>query len=126
MQCLKRNFAFHSPACQAALTRAGNQPVQPVAAPANPAAPAGTADEPRRIPTDRVESAAAPEEPLKMAPVTKLRPTQEARFVSRYCREDQSLLCQGVPYGHGRVLTCLAGRPGSLTRECKRALVSRR
>ena len=126
VQCLKRNFAVHSPACQAALTRAGNQAVQPVAAPATPVAPAGTAEEPRRISTDRVEPAAAPAEPLTMAPVAKLRPTQEARFVSRFCREDQSLLCQGVPYGQGRVLTCLAGQQASLTSECKKALVSRR
>ncbi|ARQ02245.1 hypothetical protein [Pseudorhodoplanes sinuspersici] len=126
VQCLKRNFAVHSPACQAALTRAGNPAVQPVAAPAKITAPAGTAEEPRRVSTDRVEPASAPAEPLKMAPVTKLRPTQEARFVNRYCREDQSLLCQGVPYGQGRVLTCLAGQQASLTSECKKALVSRR
>ena len=126
VQCLKRNFAVHSPACQAALTRTGRQPVQPAAAPANPTAPAGTAGEPRRVSTDRVEPASAPEEPLKMAPVTKLRPTQEARFVSRFCREDQSLLCQGVPFGQGRVLTCLAGHHASLTSECRKALVSRR
>lgn len=126
VQCLKRNFAVHSPACQAALTRAGNQAAQPAAAPAKPTEPAGTAAEPRRVSTDRVVPAPAAEEPLKMAPVTNLRPTQEARFVSRYCREDQSLLCQGVPFGQGRVLTCLAGQQASLTSDCKKALVSRR
>lgn len=126
VQCLKRNFAVHSPTCQAALTRAGNLPVQPVATPATSTAPAGTTEEPRRVSTDRVAPPPAAEEPLKMAPVTKLRPTQEARFVSRFCREDQSLLCQGVPFGQGRVLTCLAGQQASLTSECKKALVSRR
>ena len=125
VQCLKRNFAVHSPACQAALTRAGSQTVQP-AAPAKPTEPAGTAEEPRRVSTERVTPVAAPAEPLKMAPATKLRSTQEARFVSRFCREDQALLCQGVPYGQGRVLTCLANQQASLTNECRKALVSRR
>ncbi len=126
VQCLKRNFAVHSPGCQAALTRASNQAVQPTAAPAKPTEPAGTAEEPRRVSTDRVAPAPASAEPLKMAPVTKMRPTQEARFVSRYCREDQSLLCQGVPFGQGRVLTCLAGQQASLTSECRKALTDRR
>lgn len=127
VQCLKRNFAVHSPACQAALSRAHAPAAQPDAATtAKPTEPAGTAAEPRRVSTDRVTPPAAADEPLKMAPATKMRPTQEARFVSRYCREDHSLLCQGVSFGHGRVLTCLAGQQSSLTNECKKALTSRR
>ena len=126
VQCLKRNFAVHSPACQAALTRAGTPKAQPAATPAKPTEPAGTAEEPRRVSTDRVTPVSAPAEPLQMAPATKMRPTQEARFISRFCREDQALLCQGVPYGQGRVLTCLANQQASLTNECRKALVNRR
>lgn len=126
VQCLKRNFQVHSPACQAALSRAGTPTAQPAAAPAKPSEPAGTAEEPRRVSTDRVAPVSAPAEPLKMAPATKMRPTQEARFVSRHCREDQTLLCQGVPYGQGRVLTCLANQQTSLTAECRKALTDRR
>ena len=126
VQCLKRNIAVLSPPCQGALNRAGSQAVQPAAAPAKSTEPAGTTAEPRRVTTDRIAPSPTPDEPLKMAPVNHLRPTQEARFVNRFCREDQSLLCQGVTFGQGRVLTCLASHQTSLTSECKRALVSRR
>jgi hypothetical protein len=128
VQCLQRNFAVHSEPCQAALTRAGNVAAQP-AAPAQagkPDQPAGTATAPRIVSTDRVTQPEAAKEAL--APDLKLpamRPTQEARWVNRYCREDHSLLCQGVTFGQSRVLKCLLSHQSSLKNDCKQALAKR-
>ena len=123
--CLRRNFAVHSPPCQAALQRAGIPALKPAAsADPKPEGPKGTADAPRRVTTDRVATPAAPQEPLKELKVPNLRPTQEARFVSRNCREDHSLLCQGVPFG--QVLKCLASQQASLSSDCRNAIARRR
>jgi hypothetical protein len=121
--CLRRNFAVHSPPCQAALQRAGIPSLKPAAADTKPEGPKGTADAPRRVTTDRVAPPAAPQEPLKELKVPNLRPTQEARFVNRNCREDHSLLCQGVPFG--QVLKCLASQQARLSSDCRNA-ISRR
>lgn len=124
--CLRRNFAVHSPPCQAALQRAGTPSLNPASAqpdPNKPAQPKGTADAPRQISTDRVATPATPQEPLKELKVPNLRPTQEARFVSRNCREDHSLLCQGVPFG--QVLKCLASQQQRLTKDCRNAIARR-
>ncbi len=122
--CLRRNFAVHSPPCQAALQRAGVPTLKPASAPADPnsAGPRGTSDAPRQVSTDRVATP-APQEPVKPLKVPNLRPTQEARFVARNCREDHSLLCAGVPYG--QVLKCLAGQQARLTSDCRSALERR-
>jgi hypothetical protein len=124
--CLRRNFAVHSPPCQAALQRAGTPSLKPASAqpdPGKPAPPKGTADAPRQVSTDRVVTPSAPQEPLKELKVPNLRPTQEARFVSRNCREDHSLLCQGVPFG--QVLKCLASQQQRLTKDCRNAIARR-
>lgn len=127
VQCLQRNFAVHSEPCQAALTRAGNVAAQPAApAAAKPDQPAGTAAAPRIVSTDRVTQPEASKEAL--APDLKLpamRPTQEARWVNRYCKEDHSLLCQGVTFGQSRVLRCLLTHQSSLKADCKKALAKR-
>ena len=46
-----------------------------------------------------------------------------ARFVSRNCREDHSLLCQGVPFG--QVLKCLASQQARLSKDCRNAIARR-
>ncbi len=122
--CLQRNFAVHSPPCQAALQRAGTPSLKPASAQPDPkaAGPRGTSDAPRQVSTDRVAKP-APQEPAKELKVPNLRPTQEARFVARNCREDHSLLCAGVPYG--QVLKCLAGQQTRLTSDCRSALTRR-
>lgn len=121
--CLRRNIAFHSPSCQAALQRAGTPSLKPAAAAEpKPDLPKGTADAPRRVSTDRV-AAPVPQEPLKELKVPTMRPTQEARFVSRNCREDHSLLCQGVPFG--QVLKCLASQQARLSKSCRNAIARR-
>ncbi len=123
--CLRRNFAVHSPNCQTALRRAGIPSLNPAGAQeqAKPDEPKGTADAPRQVSTDRVATPAA-QEPVKELKVPSMRPTQEARFVSRSCREDHSLLCQGVPYG--QVLKCLAGQAQRLSNRCYSAIARRR
>jgi hypothetical protein len=124
--CLRRNFAVHSPPCQAALQRAGIPQLRPASVQPGPrpAPPIGTPDAPRQVSTDRVAPpASAPGEPLKELKVPNLRPTQEARFVSRNCREDHSLLCQGVPFG--QVLKCLAGQQTRLSSRCRNAIARR-
>jgi hypothetical protein len=125
--CLRRNFAVHSPPCQAALQRAGIPQVRPASAqpdPSKPAPPRGTSDAPRQVSTDRKAApASSPQEPLKELKVPNMRPTQEARFVSRNCREDHSLLCQGVPFG--QVLKCLVSQQTRLTNECRNAIARR-
>ena len=128
VQCLRPNFAVHTPPCQTALTRAATvaAPASGVAVEAKPSEPAGTASAPRIVSTDRItqpeglKESAAPD--LKLP---AMRPTQEARWVNRNCREDHSLLCQGVAFGQSRVLKCLLSHHGSLTKTCKAALAKR-
>lgn len=126
VQCLRPNFAVHTPPCQTALSRAASA-VQPAAAPdPKPSEPAGTSAAPRVVSTDRVTQPEAAKEAL--APDLKLpamRPTQEARWVNRYCKEDHSLLCQGVTFGQSRVLRCLLSHQSSLKNDCKKALAKR-
>ncbi|MGE3988513.1 MAG: hypothetical protein AB7F49_11195 [Pseudorhodoplanes sp.] len=127
VQCLRPNFGAHMPPCQEALTRAASV-TAPAAAPAEakPSEPAGTADAPRVVSTDRITRPESMKE--SAAPDLKLpamRPTQEARWVNRNCREDHSLLCQGVTFGQSRVLKCLLSHHSSLTNACKNALAKR-
>jgi hypothetical protein len=127
VQCLRPNFAVLSPQCQAAVQRAGTAAAQPAAAPAaKPETPAGTSASPRVVSTDRITQPEGAKE--SMAPDLKLpamRPTQEARWVNRNCKEDHSLLCQGVTFGQSRVLRCLLSHHSSLTKSCKQALAKR-
>ena len=84
---------------------------------------------PKELPTRRAVSPPTvslhrrPQEPLKELKVPNMRPTQEARFVSRNCREDHSLLCQGVPFG--QVLKCLASQQARLSKDCRNAIARR-
>lgn len=127
VQCLQRNFAAHTPPCQAALSRVGTVATQPAAAPEpKRTEPAGTPSAPRVVSTDRITQPEGSKE--SAAPDLKLpamRPTQEARWVNRYCREDHSLLCQGVTFGQSRVLKCLLSHHSSLKDDCKKALAKR-
>jgi hypothetical protein len=127
VQCLRPNFAVHTPPCQAALSKAISAAgTAPAAAAAKPTEPAGTSDSPRVISTNRITQPEGSKE--ADAPDLKLpamRPTQEARWVNRNCKEDHSLLCQGVTFGQSRVLRCLLSHHSSLTNRCKAALAKR-
>jgi hypothetical protein len=127
VQCLRPNFAVHTPPCQAALSKAFAAAGPAPASSANTSTqPAGTTDSPRVVSTDRItrpEGAKEADAPDLKLPA--MRPTQEARWVNRYCREDHSLLCQGVTFGQSRVLRCLLSHHSSLTNNCRKALAKR-
>jgi hypothetical protein len=126
VQCLRPNFAVHTPPCQAALSKAANAAMPAAAPEAKSTEPAGTAAAPRVVSTDRITQPEGLKE--SDAPDLKLpamRPTQEARWVNRNCKEDHSLLCQGVTFGQSRVLRCLLSHHSSLTNNCKKALAKR-
>ncbi len=127
VQCLRPNFAVHTPPCQAALSKAfAAAGPAPASSATTSTQPSGTTDSPRVVSTDRITQPEGVKESL--APDLKLpamRPTQEARWVNRYCREDHSLLCQGVTFGQSRVLRCLLSHHSSLTNTCRKALAKR-
>lgn len=127
VQCLRPNFAAHLPPCQEALANASKALVQPAAKPeSKPDEPAGTSDSPRIVSTDRVtQPEGLKETPPPDLKLPAMRPTQEARWVNRHCREDHSLLCQGVTFGQSRVLKCLLSHHSSLTNSCRKALAKR-
>ena len=119
LQCLDKNKAGVSPACQNAVAAvaggaaapAGSAPAQeaassPAAPAAAPAAPSSTAP------------AAAP-------PVIVLRPMRprEVLFVMRSaCGADVRTLCAGVDPGGGRILQCLVSNASSLSPDCRAVL----
>lgn len=127
VQCLRPNFAVHTPPCQAALSKAfAAAGAVPAASATTSTEPAGTTDSPRVVSTDRItrpEGAKESDAPDLKLPA--MRPTQEARWVNRNCKEDHSLLCQGVTFGQSRVLRCLLSHHSSLTNNCKKALAKR-
>jgi hypothetical protein len=127
VQCLRPNFAVHTPPCQAALSRAfAAAGPSPATSSATPTQPAGTSDSPRVVSTNRItQPEGAKESDAPDLKLPAMRPTQEARWVNRNCKEDHSLLCQGVTFGQSRVLRCLLSHHSSLTNRCKQALAKR-
>jgi len=114
LQCLEKNKASLSPACQNAVAAvaggaaapAGSAPAQEAAA--SPAAPA-----------------AAPAAPSSAPPVIVLRPMRprEVLFVMRSaCGADVRTLCAGVDPGGGRILQCLVSNASSLSPDCRAVL----
>jgi hypothetical protein len=101
LQCLKRNEAQLSAACRSAAAAIGGG--TPAAAPSG--APAATA-----------APAVAPIGPMPM-----LRP-REALAIVQICGVEVRSLCAGVPFGGGRVISCLAANPSSLSPSCYGAL----
>jgi hypothetical protein len=102
LQCLKRNEAQLSATCRSAVAAIGGS--APAAAPSG-AAPAATA-----APT------VAPIGPMPM-----LRP-REALAIVQICGVEVRSLCAGVPFGGGRVISCLAENASSLSPRCYGAL----
>jgi hypothetical protein len=101
LQCLKRNEAQLSAACRSAVAAIGGG--TPAAAPSG--APAATA-----APT------VAPIGPMPM-----LRP-REALAIVQICGVEVRSLCAGVPFGGGRIISCLAANASSLSPGCYGAL----
>ena len=102
LQCLKRNEAQLSAACRSAVAAiSGGAPA---------AAPSGGA------PAATVPPAVAPIGPMPM-----LRP-REALAIVQICGVEVRSLCAGVPFGGGRVISCLAANASSLSPGCYSAL----
>ena len=102
LQCLKRNEAQLSAACRTAVAAIGGG--APTAAPSG-GAPAATA-----------APAVAPIGPMPM-----LRP-REALAIVQICGVEVRSLCTGVPFGGGRIISCLAANASSLSPSCYGAL----
>ena len=116
LQCLDKNKASVSPACQNAVAAVAG----------GAAAPAGSAPA-QEAATSPVAPAAAPAAPSPAAapPVIVLRPMRprEVLFVMRSaCGADVRTLCAGVDPGGGRVLQCLASNASSLSPDCRAVL----
>ena len=103
LQCLKRNEAQLSAACRSAVAAIGG------GAPAAAAAPSGA-------PAAAAAPAVAPIGPMPM-----LRP-REALAIVQICGVEVRSLCAGVPFGGGRVISCLAANASSLSPSCYGAL----
>jgi hypothetical protein len=101
LQCLKRNEAQLSAACRSAVAAigGGTSAAAPSGAPAATAAPA-----------------VAPIGPMPM-----LRP-REALAIVQICGVEVRSLCAGVPFGGGRIISCLAANASSLSPGCYSAL----
>jgi hypothetical protein len=100
LQCLKRNDAQLSAACRSATAAIGGGG-------AGPAAPSGAAV---------AAPAVAP-----IGPMPTLRP-REALAIVQICGVEVRSLCAGVPFGGGRIISCLAANASSLSPSCYGAL----
>lgn len=111
LQCLAKNKAKLSPACEQAVAAAGGGGAAPAAgtAPAAAAAPAGAAAAP---------AAAAP----TVIVLRPMRPREELFVLRSACGADVRAICGGVPPGGGRIVTCLATNAASLSPACKDVL----
>jgi hypothetical protein len=103
LQCLKRNEAQLSAACRGAVAAIGGG-AGATAAPSS-GAPAATA-----------APAVAPIGPMPM-----LRP-RDALAIVQICGVEVKSFCAGVPFGGGRVITCLAANASRLSPGCYSAL----
>ena len=103
LQCLKRNEAQLSAACRSAVAAIGG------GAPAAAASPSGA-------PAAAVAPAVTPIGPMPM-----LRP-REALAIVQICGVEVRSLCAGVPFGGGRIISCLAANASSLSPSCYGAL----
>jgi hypothetical protein len=106
LQCLEKNKAKVSSACQQAVNAAsGGASAAKGGAPAE----AATAAAP----------AAAPAPALVLRP---MRPREELFVLRSACGGDVRALCGGIPPGGGRIVQCLARRAASISPACKEVL----
>ena len=109
LECLERNKAKVSPACEKAVAAvAGGSAAATTAAPATGAA----------APAAGAAPAAAPAA-IVLRP---LRPREELFVIRSACGADIRSLCAGVQPGGGRVVQCIAGNAASLSPACKDVL----
>jgi hypothetical protein len=108
LQCLEKNKAKVSGACQQAVNAAGGGG----AAPAAGGAAAATA-------TATPGAAAPAAAPLVLRP---MRPREELFVLRSACGADVRTLCGGVAPGGGRIVQCLATQAASISPACKEVL----
>ena len=101
LQCLEKNKAKLSPACEKAVAAAGGGGAAPAEGAATAAAPA-----------------AAPAA-ITLRP---LRPREELFVLRSACGADVRSICGGVQPGVGRIVQCLATNAGSLSPACRDVL----
>lgn len=106
LECLEKNKAKVSPACEKALSAAAGGGAAATAAPAG-AAPA---------------AAAAPATAPAVIVLRPLRPREELFIVRSACGADIRTLCAGVAPGGGRIVQCIASNAASLSPACKDVL----
>ncbi|ULK95167.1 cysteine rich repeat-containing protein [Bradyrhizobium sp. I71] len=104
LECLEKNKAKVSPACEKAVSAAAGGGAAATAAPAG-AAPAAAA-------------AAAP----AVIVLRPLLPREELFIVRSACGADIRTLCAGVAPGGGRIIQCISNRAASLSPACKDVL----
>ena len=104
LECLEKNKAKVSPACEKAVTAA----VGGGAAAAAPAAGAAAAAAPAAAPTVIV--------------LRPLLPREELFIVRSACGADVRSLCAGVAPGGGRIIQCISNNAASLSPACKDVL----
>ena len=107
--CLQRNMAGLSPACQRAVG----------AVSAGGAATRGTAS-PGAATTRPTPPSAASAAPAPMSP------RQQIMVLRQSCAGDYRALCSGVPLGGGRAIACLRANAASLSPQCSGALSAAR
>lgn len=103
LECLEKNKARVSPACEKAVSAA-------TTGGSAAAAPAGAAP--------ATAAAAAP----AVIVLRPLRPREELFIVRSACGADIRTLCAGVAPGGGRIVQCIAGNAASLSPACKDVL----
>jgi hypothetical protein len=109
LQCLEKNKAKLSPACEKAVAAASGGGAVPAAGGTATAAPAGA------------PAAAAPAAPAVIV-LRPMRPREELIVLRSACGADVRSICGGVAPGGGRIVQCLATNAASLSPACKDVL----
>jgi hypothetical protein len=107
LQCLEKNKAKVSSACQQAVNAASG---------GTSAAKGGA---PAAATTAAAPAAAAPAPVLVLRP---MRPREELFVLRSACGGDVRALCGGIPPGGGRIVQCLASQAASISPACKEVL----
>jgi len=106
LECLEKNKAKVSPACEKAVSAAtGGGGAAATVAPAGAAPPA-----------------AAPAAAPAVIVLRPLRPREELFIVRSACGADIRTLCAGVAPGGGRIVQCISSNAASLSPACKEVL----
>ncbi len=134
LECLRKNLASLSAACQTAVNAAGGAPS---AAPAKPpaatstAAPAAPSAATPALPA--ATAAPAPAAPKAATPQAapqgayrQMSLREELRVIREACGPDYRALCAGERPGQGRIADCLRANAASLSGPCKAALIGAR